>query len=263
MADIIEIVKGSCRLYVEHWREVVTAFAALFAVAVAFELLQLVPVLGFFAAIAAIPGMEAALAVVLIAVFRPLGEIADGKPPSDWTTHVGPTLVPALKAFALRFAVNLAMLVPFIILAAVLLGPAIAAVAQDPTALPGVAPALTAALPPILLCALATLAVFIAVTLLLMFLEIEVSLGNMGVLDAAKASCRLVLSNLAAVIVFEAVWLGIAVVIMIPTALLTLPVSLCFPPLASLITNAVMYLGLFPVMYLSLVKLWKEIAAPK
>ncbi|MDD5317906.1 MAG: hypothetical protein PHF51_04225 [Candidatus ainarchaeum sp.] len=272
-ASVIDIIQGAYELYAEKWREAVSPFIALFAVAILFGAISFIASVSgnavcsatrdsAAAALCAIPrvfefgvsALEKFVSLfVIMAALAPLYGLVRGKKMGNWFAELGPQFVNTLKVILLRAALTVAAFLPF--LAVVLLN--IAALAALLAAFRGgnAAPFALGGFTIVLIAAALLTGILVAlVQFFLTFLEIEVVLGKKGVMDALAASVSLVRENLLDVFLFNVVWWLIGIAVGMVTLLLCCTIILI--PL----TIVIVPLIVTPIEWLSRIMLWQALS---
>ncbi|QLJ53341.1 MAG: hypothetical protein Sv326_1166 [Candidatus Fermentimicrarchaeum limneticum] len=274
MVDVFRIITEAYELYRENWRSVVTAFGVVFVITLAFGIINLFAQLpGNFICgedspfetqnallilifcispviLQMILGIVDRLLGVLIAmaVITPMDEMATGKPISNWMGHFSRQIVNAVLVILARLVVTLVSFAPLI--AAILLNlSALIALRQSQN----FGLLLGGGLIIILLACAVSIAAFIILDFLLLFLEMEMVLGGGSVLNAAARSAKLVYANRGDVVVYSLLWFVIGIGVAIATFIIAC--TICLLPLAWLIPAFVVQ----PIQLLSGIILWRRL----
>jgi hypothetical protein len=269
MVNVLQVITDAYELYKENWRSIITAFAVLFLIALVFGLVNffaqlpsnficdhtnnVLLVLIFClspAVLQVITNMINGLLEVLIAmaVLKPLDDMAGGKVISDWTKHFMPQLVNAIMVIILRGLVLLVSFTPFIL---VVIMNASSIVMLRNTQYGGIA--LGGGILLAILTLLLGFLLSMILNFLLTFLEIEVVLGGGGILQAGVRSAKLVVKNLADIIIYSFLWFAISIGVGILAILLACTCILL--PLVFIIGPLIVS----PINLLSKVILWKSL----
>jgi len=274
MVDVFRIITEAYELYRENWRSVVTAFGVVFVITLVFGLIN------FFAQL---PGnficgedspfetqnsililifcvspvilqmvlsiFEGLLNVLIImAVITPMDEMAAGKQISNWTIHFPKQILNAVLVILARLFVTLVSFAPLIVVILLNLSTLIALRQNQNFGL-----LLGGGLIVVLLVGAISTAIYIVLNFLLLFLEMELVLGEGSILYAATRSARLVYSNLSSVIIYSLLWFVIGMGVAIATFIIAC--TICLLPLAWLIPAFVVQ----PIQLLSKVVLWRRL----
>ncbi|MEM4389785.1 MAG: hypothetical protein QXG98_03920 [Candidatus Micrarchaeia archaeon] len=273
MPDVLRVIIDAFELWKNNWRKFITAYLVLFAIGLVFGAINFIIDLSQDALCSSEePAMLLALCVfpqlisyalnviegfvsiiVMLAVIRPFYELSERKPPSDWADHFVPQLPNAIKVALLRFAIFLAAFIPLGIVVVLNLSALLALVASriEGSAFLSVLP--TAAPLSIVAATLFGILLHFIANFLLTFLEVEVVLSKVGVIQAAAASVTLVKQNLLDVFIFGLIWLGVNFGISVLSFMLCCTVVLI--PLIFLIQPFI----LAPTYTLSTILLWKQL----
>ncbi len=226
MAGIIKIISDSARLYRRNWRQIALAFVVMLIVSTVFQLIH-----PFLAVVSYIVSQTITLALI-----RPLRELSEAKPASDWKSHLHPQLLNALKIIVFTISLYLLFALPLIVF-----------LVSKPT-VGGEDVFIAVSL------SLFTVAALIISSLLLTFMHVEIVLTGKGLVNAVRKSYSLAKSNLKPVIVYAVIWLAVSIALTIPIILASKVSNFLAIPLVLLQT-----LVASPIQLLSLVILWSDL----
>lgn len=269
MVDVLEVIEEAYRLYKEKWGSVIVAFAVIFLIGLVFGLANFI--LNIFSEIckgvqsnillvllcisptifqmvlSAIDGLLNI--VVMMAVIKPLDEMASGKPISYWMDHFVPQLFNGIVIMSLRILVMVVCLVPaFIILFSdVAVLDTLKSNSSSLNTVIGGGGLLVF----VILIILGVVAMAV-INFLLMFLEVEAVLRGGGIINEVRNSVNIVKNNLGDALIYSVIWWLIGIAVSILTVMLMC--TLCLAPVAFVIQPFVVE----PVSLLSKVMLWRR-----
>ena len=276
MVEILQVIEDAFHLYKKKWKTVITAFLVLLAIGILFGLISSGLNLSANALCKAKPAqqgvvdfllcvtpqalnvglgiIEGLIAIVItLAVIKPLKEIADKRPVSDWTANFTPQLANAVKVILFRFAVMLLVIAP--VVAVALLNLPIILTAKTTGDLTGLL--LFGNLFLLLIVMAVMILISAIINFFLMFLEIEIVLSNAGLINAVKKSASIVRNNLGNSLLFVIAWFVLNFVLDI--GVIFVACTCCLLPLAILIPPLI----IVPIELLSKVILWKRMKKKK
>lgn len=278
---VVDLITEAYELYKESWRDVVTPFAALFAIGILVAVIGIAislpigfmcgasntrgpqPVYCYFPQVSnfALGALEGLITpIIILAALFPIYALIRGKDIPEWTAQLSPQLFNAIKIIILR---GLLTGIAFIPLAAIIAFNIAALTAMfltisGPGGSPGLAWAAASGLILLLIAAIFITMLLVALlNFFLTFLEIEVALGGKGIFAAIGASFSLVKNNLVDVFVFNVVWwlLGIGVG--------ALSFAMCCTIVLIPVTFILMPLIVTPITWISKVMLWQSVGGDK
>lgn len=197
-------------------------------------------------------------ALIILSTIKPLSEIVEGKKPSEWTANLKQQLPNAVKLFILEVFTYLVVVVPLIILLALLVPDALPLLdfAKANEAGDQVVHSLINALIKALVAILRGIAIGVllmaVIVFFLTFVRIELALSDVGLLQAAKNSIRILKANLFEVFLFHFIWFTLGVVLFFLSIL-----ACCF---SGIVGSIVAALVLLPIRLLSEIVLWRQLA---
>ena len=270
MADVLGVIEEAYEKYKTSWKSVILAFAVIAIIAIIFGLADF---------LLRLPGellcdkAQNTLVVLLfcispvilqyvlnfinglisltitMSVIGPLDDVANDRTVSSWVTNFPKQFVNALLVILLRFAVAIVCFAPLLILAVLNIS-LLVAVSQSKNI---GALVFSGGLIVLIIVGIVCVAIFTLVNFLLSFLEIEMVLGRAGIVGAAKKSARLVMGNLADMIVYSMLWFVIGLGVGLLT--IVLACTICLLPVAWLIPSLIVA----PIQWLSAIILWRRL----
>jgi len=271
MVDVLNVINTAYELYKEKWRSVVTAFAVVFVITFIFGVINFVAqlpgnficdenspfqtqntllILVFCVSPAILQRTTEVLTslislLITMAVLKPMDEIAAGKPVSSWTVHFPKQILNAILVILFRAIVLAVCFIPFM-LTLIPVIPVLIASKNNFAFLAGGGAVL-------LLTLLLGFLLSLVLNFLLSFLEIEIVIGENGILDAVSKSARLVINNFLDVLLFSLLWVFIGLGVGIVTFFIAC--TICLLPIAWLIPAFIVQ----PIKLLSKVILWRRL----
>ncbi|MCX6776403.1 MAG: hypothetical protein NTY73_00290 [Candidatus Micrarchaeota archaeon] len=270
MADVLGVIEEAYEKYKTSWKSVILAFAVIAIIAIIFGLADF---------LLRLPGellcdkAQNTLVVLLfcispvilqyvlnfinglisltitMSVIGPLDDVANNRTVSSWVTNFPKQFVNALLVILLRFAVAIVCFAPLAVLAILNIS-LLVAVSQSKNI---GALVFGSGLIVLIIVGIVCVAIFTLVNFLLSFLEIEMVLGGAGIVAAAKKSARLVIGNLADMIVYFMLWFVIGLGVGLLT--IVLACTICLLPVAWLIPSLIVA----PIQWLSAIILWRRL----
>jgi len=270
VADVLGVIEEAYEKYKTSWKSVILAFAVIAIIAIIFGLADF---------LLRLPGellcdkAQNTLVVLLfcispvilqyvlnfinglisltitMSVIGPLDDVANDRTVSSWVTNFPKQFVNALLVILLRFAVAIVCFAPLLILAVLNIS-LLVAVSQSKNI---GALVFSGGLIVLIIVGIVCVAIFTLVNFLLSFLEIEMVLGRAGIVGAAKKSARLVMGNLADMIVYSMLWFVIGLGVGLLT--IVLACTICLLPVAWLIPSLIVA----PIQWLSAIILWRRL----
>lgn len=269
MVNVLGVIEEAYEHYKLNWRSVITAFAVILVIGLVFGLAN------FFLSL---PGQFACggtknILILLIfcispqilqytlnfvnglidlmitmAVIKPLDEMAGRKTISSWTSNFSKQFVNAILVIVFRALLLVVSFAPVVVM--LVLNISILYALRNNS---NIGALFGGGLLVFFIVLGVCFLIFSILSLLLMFLEIEVVLGVSGILQAGVKSAKLVTSNIADVIVYAIIWFLIGIGVGVFTLLMMC--TICLLPIAYLIPPLIVA----PIELLSKIILWRRL----